>query len=183
MTLVYSQRGYETMEELINLTESFSEFMVSQAMTDMVQAAENGVLAGRGGQNFITRMSEILSDDLSTGNSPHFSTMQELLTFTAKHTSNFRGLSHGYCTKGNECKVRNAADPSHCVNCSSYIATPKHLPHWVVIQQRCESQLQSFEQFPDEMKQRFLSFSTALTDNLNAANTIINQLTIVEKEA
>ena len=38
MTLVYSQRGYESMEELINLTESFSEFMVTQAMGDMVQA-------------------------------------------------------------------------------------------------------------------------------------------------
>lgn len=183
MTLVYSQRGYESMEELIKLTESFSEFMVTQAMGDMVQAAEDGVLAGRGGQSFMTRLTEILNDDLTTGSTPHFSNMQELLVFAAKHTSNFRGLSHGYCTKSSDCKVRNAADPSHCIYCQSYIATPKHLPHWIIIKKRCESQLQAFEKFPEDMKKRFLSFSTALTDNLSAANTVISQLTINIKEA
>ena len=183
MSLVYSLRGFESMEELINLTEGFSEFMVSQAVGDMVKASEDGVLAGRGGENFMSRMREILHDDLNSGSSPHFSNMQELLTFTAKHTSNFRGLSHGYCTKGKECKVRNVADPSHCVFCESYIATPKHLPHWLVIKQRCETQLQAFEKFPDDMKSRFMSFSTALTDNLNAANIIIKQLTVQVKEA
>ena len=183
MTLVYSQRGYESMEELIKLTERFSEFMVTQAMGDMVQAAEDGVLAGRGGQSFMTRLTEILNDDLTTGSTPHFSNMQELLVFAAKHTSNFRGLSHGYCTKSSDCKVRNAADPSHCIYCQSYIATPKHLPHWIVIKKRCESQLQAFEKFPEDMKKRFLSFSTALTDNLSAANTVISQLTINIKEA
>jgi len=181
MTLVYGQRGYESMEEMINLTENFNEFMISQAMNDMVQAAEEGNLAGLGGQSFMIRLTEIMGDDLSTGKSPHFSSMEELLKFTAKHSSNFRGLSHGYCTKGNECKVKNVSDPSHCINCHSYIATPKHLPHWLVIKERCENQLKSFDNMPDEMKQRFLSFSTALIDNLNAANTIISQLTTQEK--
>jgi len=182
MTYVYGERGYESMQDLLALTNKFSEFMISQTMTEIVQAAENGVLAGRGGQSFITRISEILNDNLNTGNSPHFSNMQELISFTSKHSNNFRGLSHGYCTKGNACKVRNAADPSHCVFCDSYIATPKHLPHWQVIKQRCETQLQAFDKFPDEMKSRFLSFSTALNDNLNAANTIIDQLTIQPQE-
>ena len=95
----------------------------------MAQAAEDGVLAGRGGESFMTRLSEILADDLSTGNAPQFSSMQELLTFTAKHTSNFRGLSHGYCTKGSDCKVRNAADPSHCIYCDSYIAYLTGITH------------------------------------------------------
>jgi integrase len=183
MSLVYSQRGYESMEELIRLTESFSEFMLSQTMEDMVTAAQDGVLAGKGGQNFISKLTEILSDDLTTGSTPHFNNMQELLTFAAKHTNNFRGLSHGYCTKGAECKVRNAADPSHCVWCDSYIATPRHLPHWIVIKKRCEAQLASFDKFPSELKQRFKAFSTALNDNLEAANIIINQLTIKVKEA
>ena len=183
MTLVYSQRGYESMEELIGLTDSFSEFMISQAMEDMVIAANNGRLAGKGGQNFIAKLSEILADDLTTGNAPHFKNMEELITFAAKHTNNFRGVSHGYCTKGGECKVRNAADPSHCVNCDSYIATPRHLPHWLVVKKRCESQLATFEKFPSEIKQRLKAFSTALNDNLEAANIIIDQLTIKVKEA
>lgn len=183
MSLVYSQRGYESMEELIGLTESFSEFMISQAMEDMVSAAQDGTLAGKGGQNFIAKLTEILADDLTTGNTPHFKNMEELITFAAKHTNNFRGVSHGYCTKGSECKVRNAADPSHCVWCDSYIATPRHLPHWLVVKKRCESQLAAFEKFPLEIKQRLKAFSTALNDNLEAANIIINQLTIKVKEA
>lgn len=183
MSLVYSQRGYESMEELMGLTESFSEFMISQAMEDMVSAAQNGTLAGKGGQNFIAKLTEILADDLTTGSTPHFKNMEELITFAAKHTNNFRGVSHGYCTKGAECKVRNAADPSHCVGCNSYIATPRHLPHWLVVKKRCESQLAAFEKFPVEIKQRFKAFSTALNDNLEAANIIIDQLTIKVKEA
>ena len=183
MSLVYSQRGYESMEELIGLTESFSEYMISQAMEDMVSAAQDGKLAGKGGQNFIVKLTEILAEDLTTGSTPHFKNMEELITFAAKHTNNFRGVSHGYCTKGSECKVRNAADPSHCVWCDSYIATPRHLPHWLVVKKRCESQLAAFEKFPSEIKQRLKAFSTALNDNLEAANIIIDQLTIKVKEA
>jgi len=183
MTLVYSQRGYDSMEELVRLTDSFSEFMTSQAMEEIVVAAQDGALAGKGGQNFIARLGEILNEDLTTGSNPHFNNMQELLEFSAKHSSNFRGLSHGYCTKGSDCKVRNAADPSHCVSCSSYIATPRHLPHWLVVKKRCESQLASFEKFPKELQERFKAFSVALKDNLEAANIITQQLTIKAKEA
>jgi len=183
MTLVYSQRGYESMDELIRLTESFSEFMTSQAMEEIVVAAQDGVLAGKGGQNFILRLGEILEEDLTTGNNPHFNNMQELLEFASKHSTNFRGLSHGYCTKGGDCKVRNAADPSHCVSCNSYIATPRHLPHWLVVKKRCEAQLASFEKLPEELKQRFKSFSVALKGNFEAANIITKQLAINVKEA
>ncbi|WP_150142294.1 hypothetical protein [Candidatus Enterovibrio escicola] len=63
----------------------------------------------------------------------------------AKHSSNFRRLSHGYCTKWTSCKVRNAADPSYCINCDSYLAKPKYLPNWLVIKKRCEQQLAVFE--------------------------------------
>lgn len=183
MTLIYSYRGYESMAELIRLTDSFEEHLTQQAMADMVTAAEAGHLAGRGGQKFIERLKETLGENFESGSSPHFANMQELLTYTAKHSSNFRGLSHGYCTKGSNCKVRNAADPSHCINCDSYIATPKHLPHWLVIKQRCEQQLAAFEQFPEEMQPRFLSFKGALIDNLHAANSVIEQLQINTKEA
>ncbi|CCN94631.1 integrase [Vibrio nigripulchritudo] len=183
MTLVYSHRGYDTMAELVRLTESFEAYLIEQAMTDMVSAAEQGHLAGRGGEKFVERLKLVLGDDFESGSSPHFANMQELLAYTAKHSSNFRGLSHGYCTKGTGCKVRNAADPSHCINCDSYIATPKHLPHWLVIKQRCEQQLSAFERFPTEMQPRFASFKGALTDNLHAANQIIAQLQIKIKEA
>lgn len=183
MTLIYSYRGYESMAELIRLTESFEEYLTQQAMTDMVTAAEEGHLAGRGGQKFIERLKNTLGENFESGSSPHFTNMQELLTYTAKHSSSFRGVSHGYCTKGTSCQVRNAADPSHCINCDSYIATPKHLPHWLVIKKKCEQQLAAFAQFPEEMQPRFLSFKGALTDNLHAANSVIEQLQVNIKEA
>ncbi|MDP2513739.1 hypothetical protein Q8W17_00605 [Photobacterium damselae subsp. piscicida] len=53
MTLVYSHRGYDTMAELVRLTESFEAYLIEQAMTDMVSAAEQGHLAGRGGEKFV----------------------------------------------------------------------------------------------------------------------------------
>lgn len=183
MSLVYSHRGYDSMEEMLRLTQSFEEYLTQQAMTDMVVAAEQGHLAGRGGEKFIERLGNLLGESFTNGSSPHFGNMQDLLTYTAKHSSSFRGLSHGYCTKGTGCQIRNAADPSHCINCDSYIATPKHLPHWKVIKQKCEHQLASFEQFPEELKPRFASFRGALLDNLHAANSIINQLEINVKEA
>ena len=183
MTLVYSHRGYDSMEELLRLTESFEEYLTEQAMTDIVAAAESHSLAGKGGQKFIERLQNILGGDFENGASPHFGSMKDLLEFTAKHSPNFRGLSHGYCTKGNSCKVRNAADPSHCINCDSYIATPKHLPHWLVIKQKCESQLASFELLPNEIKPRFSSFRGALIDNLHAANSVIEKLQLLVKEA
>ncbi len=171
------------MEELLHLMQSIEEYLTQQAMTDMVQAAEQGHLAGRGGQKFIERLKSLLGNDFTSGSSPHFANMQELLTYTAKHSSGFRGLSHGYCTKGTGCQIRNAADPSHCINCDSYIATPKHLPHWKVIKQKCEHQLAVFEKFSDEMQSRFASFKGALLDNLYAANSIIQQLEVTIKEA
>lgn len=183
MSLVYSHRGYDSLEELLHLTESFDEYLTQQAMTDMVKAAEQGHLAGKGGQKFIERLKNLLGNDFTSGSSPHFANMQELLIYTSKHSGSFRGLSHGYCTKGIGCQIRNAADPSHCINCDSYIATPKHLPHWKVIKQKCEQQLATFEQFPDDVKPRFASFKGALLDNLFAANSIIHQLEISIKEA
>ena len=183
MSLVYSHRGYDSLEELLHLTESFDEYLTQQAMTDMVKAAEQGHLAGKGGQKFIERLKNLLGNDFTSGSSPHFANMQELLIYTSKHSGSFRGLSHGYCTKGIGCQIRNAADPSHCINCDSYIATPKHLPHWKVIKQKCEQQLATFEQFPDDVKPRFASFKGALLDNLYAANSIIHQLEIGIKEA
>ncbi len=183
MTLVYSQRGYESMDELVALTEGFSEFINKQIINEMVVAAQDGALGGKGGQNFIKKLSDILAEDITTGTTPHFKNMEELIAFAAKHTRNFRGVSHGYCIKGNECKVRNAADPSHCVACDGYIATPRHLAHWLVVKERCESQLASFNQLPAELRKRFSSFSTALIDNLESAKIIINQLSIKVKEA
>lgn len=183
MTLVYSQRGYESMDELAALTEGFSEFINKQIINEMVVAAQDGTLGGKGGQNFIQKLGDILAEDITTGSTPHFKNMEELIAFAAKHTRNFRGVSHGYCIKGNECKVRNAADPSHCVACDGYIATPRHLTHWLVVKERCESQLAAFNQLPDELRKRFSSFSTALIDNLESAKIIINQLSIKVKEA
>lgn len=176
MTLVYGQRGYESIDEFENLVQGFEEYISTQAMTEIVEAAQDGSLGGKGGERFIKQLQILLENDLNTGAAPHFSDMKALLGYLAKHSRDFRGLPHGYCLKGASCKVKNSADPSHCIYCDGYIATRKHLPHWKVIKEKCESQLASFEQSPKELQDRFQSFKGALLDNIFAANFIIKQI-------
>ncbi|MGE5470501.1 MAG: hypothetical protein ACM3X0_06875 [Bacteroidota bacterium] len=106
---------------------------------------------------------------------PHFNSAKEVIAF-ARHSDAIRGLPHGYCTKGPSCKIKNAADPSHCLYCDTYFATPKHLPYWKAIQANCTAKLNRIGQMPEEAQQQFQAFRQALEDNLFAATKIIARL-------
>lgn len=77
--------------------------------------------------------------------------------------------------KGAGCKIKNASDPSHCLYCDTYYATPKHLPYWKAIKHSCEQKIERINALSDTS--RYQSFLTGLEDNLNAANEIIGRLT------
>lgn len=98
------------------------------------------------------------------------------MAFTTRHSESIRGLPHGYCTKGPSCKVKNAADPSHCLYCDTYFATPKHLPYWKAIKANCEAKLARIGGMENHEQQRFNVFRQSLEDNLFAANKIIGRL-------
>ncbi|ABV87219.1 integrase [Shewanella pealeana] len=179
MTFVYSERGYESLSELRTCIEYFEELTNKQAIEDIVESAKQKQVAGGGGDRlskFLAKLNVNQSQVIyTTAQQPHFNSTQELIDFATRHSDSVRGLPHGYCTKGAGCKIKNASDPSHCLYCDTYYATPKHLPYWKAIKYSCEQKIARINTLPDTS--RYQSFLTGLEDNLNAANEIINNLT------
>lgn len=179
MTMVYSERGFKSLDELKSVVKSFERYLTSQVIEDIVTSAQKGTVSGGGGtrlSRFISRLNESTPGIIySTEQQGHFNNVQELVEFAMKYSDGIRGLPHGYCTKGPECKIKNAADPSHCLYCDTYFATPKHLPYWVAIKNSCRAKIERIQCLPDPS--RYESFLTALKDNLASAEKVIVDLT------
>lgn len=176
MTLVYAQRGFESIGELLNIADEFSEHITSLTVNEIVEASLDGNIAGHGGVRFSSRVKEMLGSQAEENVQPHFKDINQLVEFISKHSNDLRGVGHGYCTKAKDCKVKNVADPSHCVYCDGYIATPRHLTYWKTIQLNCEDKIKKIESAPDGVRERLDSFSMVLKSNLEAARVIIEQL-------
>jgi len=181
-TLVYAERGFKSFGELQAVIEDFEQFANGKAIDDIVSAAVSGRVAGGGGER-LARLLDSMNDGMpapmfSEDHQPHFSSPKELVAYATRHSESIRGLANGYCTKGAACKIRNAADPSHCLYCDTYYATPKHLPYWRVIKLTCESRLQTIDAMPAQQQVQFLAFKQSLSDNLFAADKIIGRLTV-----
>ena len=176
MTLVYAQRGFESIGELLNIADEFSEHITSLTVNEIVEASLDGNIAGHGGARFSSRIKEMLGNQVEENVQPHFKDINQLVEFISKNSNDLRGVGHGYCTKAKDCKVKNVADPSHCVYCDGYIATPRHLTYWKTIQLNCEDKIKKIESAPDGVRERLDSFSMVLKSNLEAARVIIEQL-------
>lgn len=180
MTLVYSERGFESLSELRSVIEYFENYANQRAIEDIVQSSLTANIAGGGGERLaklINRVNDGSSEIIySTDHQPHFESVRELVAFTTRHSDSIRGLPHGYCTKGPACKIKNAADPSHCLYCDTYYATAKHLPYWRSIKAGCEVKLEKIDSMTEERKSQFQAFRSALEDNLLAADKIIGRL-------
>ncbi|KVC71727.1 hypothetical protein [Burkholderia ubonensis] len=190
MTLIYSERAYQTLSELRAAIEYFETMVNQHAIDDIVQSAEHDRIAGGGGER-LARLLHELNDgqapaQYSSADQPHFRNRKELVEFATRYSGAIRGLPHGYCTKGAACKIRNAADPSHCLYCDTYFATERHLPYWRVIKVNCEARLHAIGEMPEAAQRQFVAFRQTLEDNLFAANRIIERLApagTAEKEA
>jgi hypothetical protein len=180
MTLVYSERGYESLSELRTVIEYFEKLVNEQAIEDIVESAKKEQIAGGGGDRLSKLLTKLNSNEdhviFTTAQQPHFNNTQELIDFATKNSDSVRGLPHGYCTKGAGCKIKNASDPSHCLYCDTYFVTPRHLPYWKAIKHSCEQKIERIQSLPDTT--RYQSFLTGLEDNLNAANEIIDKLVL-----
>ena len=176
MTLVYAQRGFDSVGELLNIADELSEKITHLTVKDIVESSLNGKVAGNGGVRFSARIKEMLGNQTSNSIQPQFKDMNQLVDFISNNSNDLRGVAHGYCTKNRECKVKNIADPSHCIYCDGYIATPRHLPYWKAIQVSCEHKIQVIESATDDARAKLDSFYLVLKSNLIAANTIIQQL-------
>ncbi len=180
MAMVYSSRGFKAFDELRTVIEDFEKFVNSKAIEDIVTSAASGRIAGGGGDRLVLLLQAMnegqASVTFSEDHQPHFASVQELVAFTTRHTQSIRGLSNGYCTKGEACKIRNAADPSHCLYCDTYFATPKHLPYWRVIKVNCESRLRKIDAMPQPQQAQFRAVRQSLDDNLFSANKVLDRL-------
>lgn len=176
MTLIYAKRGYESIGELLNLADQYSEEMTKLTVTELVQYSEERSIAGKGGNKFSQRIREMLGDQHTSGTQAHFKDASQLIEYVSKNSDNLRGVGHGYCTKSNDCKIKNVADPSHCVYCDGYISTPRHLPYWKAIKNSCEDKLEKIAGAPQSTRIKLQAFESALQNNLNAANSVIDQL-------
>lgn len=176
MTLIYGKRGYESIGELLNLADQYSEDMTKLTVTELVQYSEERSIAGKGGNKFSQRIREMLGDQHTSGTQAHFKDVSQLIEYVSKNSDNLRGVGHGYCTKNNDCKIKNVADPSHCVYCDGYISTPRHLPYWKAIKNSCEDKLEKIAGAPQSTRIKLQAFESALQNNLNAANSVIDQL-------
>lgn len=180
MSLIYSERGYQSMNELVASIDFFENFMNEKAVEDIVASAHKGSIAGGGGER-LTKLLGSLNGDVDEqiyGNDlqPHFGNVSELSAYATRHGTSIRGLPHGYCTKGQACKIKNAADPSHCLYCETYYATPKHLPYWQIIRNNCASKIAMIEKMPATQQKQLRAFKQSLDDNLFAAEKVIYQL-------
>ncbi|MEI6002440.1 integrase [Paraburkholderia bengalensis] len=180
MTFVYAERGFKSLNELRSVIEHFETFVSGRSVNDIVQSVVAGRVAGGGGERLARMLASLnsgMSDEVfGTEQQPHFRNVKDVVTFTTRHSESIRGLPHGYCTKGPSCKIRNAADPSHCLYCDTYFATPKHLPYWRAIKANCEARIGRIDGMPNEARGQFQAFRQSLEDNLFAANRIIYRL-------
>jgi len=180
MTLIYTERGFQSLDELRAVIEEFETIVNKLSIKDIVESAATNSIAGGGGERLAKILqnlnADIGADIFRSDQQPLFKDMLEVISFTTRHSDSIRGLPHGYCTKGPSCKIKNAADPSHCLYCDTYFATPKHLQYWQAIKNNCEAKLSRIEQMPEDRQQQYGAFRQSLEDNLFAADNIIRRL-------
>ncbi len=180
MSLIYSERGYESLNELRTVIEYFEKLVNKQAIEDIVGSAKKAQITGGGGDRLSKLLTKLNSNEdhviYTSAQQPHFNNTQELIDFATKNSDSVRGLPHGYCTKGLGCKIKNVSDPSHCLYCDTYYVTPKHLHYWKAIKHSCEGKIERIQLLPDIA--RYQSLLTGLKDNLNAANEVIDKLVL-----
>ena len=100
-----------------------------------------------------------------------------------KNLKNIRGLPHGYCTGGADCKISNAALPIGCVLCGSYIVEAKHLPHWRAMENQASNKLKIYEQATKEQQRPYNTMADSWRITVAAARKIINEVETGDEHA
>lgn len=181
MTLVYSERGYDSLSNLRSIIDYFEDLLNEHAIEDIIESASENSISGGGGQRLASIIGKLNDGSVeiyfSNDDQPIFDSINELSDFVTRHSDGVRGLPHGYCLKGIGCKIKNAADPSHCLYCDTYYVTPKHLPYWLSIKNNCERKIKAIYSLEPDKRKQYFSFLTALEDNLLAANEVVGQIT------
>lgn len=181
MTMVYAARGYESMEELIGLFEDFAELLIDNIADEIAQEAADGTLSGGGGVRFNKGAKSLVfgvsgskgSDAGRVIKQIHFKDLNAYKDFLRLNLRNIRGLPHGYCTAGPDCKLKNVSAPEGCVYCPSYVVTERQRTHWLAMQRFAYKKLSVYEQLPQKQQEEYALMAQSWRDTRNAANVIL----------
>ncbi|GAM65253.1 mobile element protein [Vibrio ishigakensis] len=187
MSMVYSYRGYDTIEELLGVIEGFDAQITEKLATELALKAQVRRLSGGGGQRWIKAAEalkisvtniEIVNDDaaLTRKKTVHFKNVEQYKAFLVKHLKGVRGLPHGLCIGGEDCKIKNAAVPTGCVLCGNYIVSERHLPHWRAMESYALHKLNIFEQATPEQQAPYQLQAKSWHATVKAARLIIDQV-------
>jgi integrase len=181
MTMVYTQRGIASADELIEIYAAHEARMVNEVATEILEQGRNGTLGGGGGERFnkiakdlVIGITDAGSDDSSYVRQIHFEDFNELNDFLEKNLKHVRGLPHGYCTGAEECKIKNAGVPSGCVYCGSYTVAERHIPHWVAKQKYTSEKLALYAEYSEDNRKKYELLAVTWRNTLNAANIVIS---------
>tara|TARA_Y100001956_G_scaffold82734_1_gene105059 strand:- start:11850 stop:13886 length:2037 start_codon:yes stop_codon:yes gene_type:complete len=180
MTLVYSARGYASTDELIGMFEDYEDLLVDILMDELVEQANRGELKGHGGQRLNNAAKELIFKvENSSGSSRtiqqiHFKDLNEYKDFLKKNLHNIRGLPHGYCTGGDDCKLKSVGIPEGCVYCSSYVVDEKSVVQWEAIKNFAQGKLDIYNQLSDSEKEDYSIMALSWQNSIDAANLILS---------
>ena len=181
MTLVYAKRGYQTMDEMIGMFEDFEELLVDTIASELAEEAAEGNLSGAGGDRLNKGANSLIFEVSASGASDtgrtikqiHFKDLNSYKEFLVQNLKNIRGLPHGYCTGGDECKLKNVGLPSGCVYCPSYTVTEKQKIHWQAMKNQANSMLLRLASLTHEEQEEYSLMAEGWRNTVNAADVIL----------
>lgn len=188
MSMVYSHRGYETIEDLLDVIEGFDAQVTEKLATELAAKAQVRRLSGGGGQRWVKAAEalqisvtniDMVNDDnaaFTRKKTLHFKDVVQYKAFLVKHLKGVRGLPHGLCTGSEDCKIRNAAVPTGCVLCGNYLVSERHLPHWRAMESYALNKLSIFEQATPEQQAPYQLQAKSWHATAKAARMIIEQI-------
>lgn len=177
MTLIYSKRGYESISELINISEGLAVELSKLIGEEIFESSVAETIGGKGGKEFGGRIREWLGSHYKGDIQPHFKDMKQLVEYMSVITNDIRELPHGYCTQNlAACNGKGIVNPTACVYCKGYIATPKSLKYWKTIKASCEKKIINIEALDTKSQLQLETIKMVSKNSLDAANNVIDSL-------
>tara|TARA_R110001606_G_scaffold393172_1_gene562855 strand:- start:819 stop:2870 length:2052 start_codon:yes stop_codon:yes gene_type:complete len=181
MTMIYTARGYQSTDEMISLFEEFEDLLVDSIAQDLAHEAADGTLTGAGGERLNKGAKNLMFNVISSTGSDtgrtikqiHFKDLNGYKEFLVHNLRNIRGLPHGYCTGGSECKLKNVGLPSGCVYCPNYVVTEHQRVHWRAMKKFADDKLVIYGQLPEDKQAEYSLLAQSWRDNSNAATVIL----------
>ncbi|MFZ8201816.1 hypothetical protein [Alteromonas portus] len=181
MTKIYTDKGVMSHEEVSDLVDGFEKLMTDAIANELTEQAHDNKLKGGAGERFNKAAKELLigvtdskSPNANVITQVYFKNLDEFKQFLAKNIESIRGLPHGYCTAGENCKIKGAAVPAGCVYCGSFVIAEMHLVHWQAMRKRAKEKLEIISKLPPEKQKEMESFKIACTKDLKAAEYVLS---------